>query len=72
MGVVEASTRHRGDGRRVLHVLQISRATWQARLSGYLYKYFLKVLAVIATLSANIVAKGSTTKLGCRLNGSAR
>jgi len=27
-------------------------------------RYFLKVLAVTATLSANSVAKGSTTKLG--------
>ncbi len=35
-------------------------------------RYFLNVLAVTATLSANSVAKGSTTKLGCRLNGRAR
>jgi hypothetical protein len=42
------------------------------RLKGYAYKYFLNVLAVTATLSPNNVANGSTTKLGCMLNGSAR
>ena len=36
------------------------------------YKYFLNVPAVTATLSANSVANGSITKLGCKLNGSAR
>ena len=53
---------------------------WVGRLSGYRrcarcrypYKYFLKVLAVTARLSANSVANGSTMKVGCRLNGSAR
>ena len=35
-------------------------------------RYFLNVLAVTATLSANSVANGKTTKVGCRLNGSAR
>jgi len=35
-------------------------------------RYFVNVLAVTATLSANSVANGSTTKVGCRLNGSAR
>jgi hypothetical protein len=35
-------------------------------------RYFLNVLAVTATLNAKTVAKGNTTKLGCRLNGSAR
>jgi len=36
------------------------------------YQYFLKVLAVTATLNANSVANGSTMKVGLRLNGSAR
>ena len=35
-------------------------------------RYFLKVLAVTATVSANSVAKGNTMKVGCRLNGKAR
>jgi len=35
-------------------------------------RYFLKVLAVTATVSANSVAKGSTTNVGCKLNGKAR
>jgi len=36
------------------------------------HRYFLKVLAVTATVNANTVANGKTTKVGCRLNGSAR
>ena len=36
------------------------------------YKYFLKLLAVTATLKAKSVAKGKMTKVGCRLKGSAR
>ena len=36
------------------------------------HRYFLKVLAVTATVNANTVAKGKTTNVGCRLNGSAR
>ena len=35
-------------------------------------RYFLKVLAVTATLRANIPANGKTIKLGCALNGRAR
>ena len=35
-------------------------------------RYFLNVLAVTATVSANITAKGNTIKDGCRLNGRAR
>jgi hypothetical protein len=42
------------------------------RLRKRLYKYFLKVLAVTATLSAKSVANGNTMNVGCRLNGSAR
>ena len=36
------------------------------------YKYFLKLLAVTATLKAKSVAKGRMIKVGCRLKGSAR
>lgn len=36
------------------------------------HKYFLNVLAVTATVSANNVANGKMTKVGCRLNGKAR
>jgi len=36
------------------------------------YRYFLNLLAVTATLSANSVANGSTTKLGCKLTGNAK
>ena len=43
-----------------------------SRVACYAYKYFLNVLDVTATLSANSVANGSTMNVGCRLNGSAR
>ena len=36
------------------------------------YRYFLNVLAVTATASANSVANGRITNVGCRLNGSDR
>ena len=36
------------------------------------YKYFLNVLAVTDTLSANNTANGNTMKVGCKLNGRAR
>ena len=39
---------------------------------SHCHKYFLKVLAVTATVSANKVANGKITKVGCRLNGKAR
>ncbi len=35
-------------------------------------RYFLKVLAVTTTVSANIIANGNTTNVGCRLNGKER
>jgi hypothetical protein len=39
--------------------------------SSVYYKYFLKLLAVTATLRAKSVANGRMTKVECRLNGSA-
>ena len=53
-------------------------AIYQARVNSPLhyatrpYRYFLNVLAVTASVSANSVAKGNTMKVGCRLKGKAR
>ena len=46
--------------------------THTVRLNEFIYKYFLNVLAVTATLSANSIANGSAIKVGWRLNGNAR
>lgn len=52
-----------------LHKVQLLLSAMFSPLS---HKYFLKVLAVMLILIANIIANGSTINTGWRLNGSAR